>query len=107
MRTALLFTLIATASVACAPAVGDSCVSSSECAPGQICDTASPGGYCTILDCEANSCPGNSVCVGFELVVACMETCSSDNDCRERDGYVCRDDLGPTPFCYQPAEGSG
>lgn len=95
--------------VSCAPQVGDACITSQECSPGQVCDTSSPRGYCTLFDCEANDCPGNSVCVDFGDVRACMERCDSNNECRQRDGYECRDDLGPASFCYLPlvVEGSG
>lgn len=89
---------------ACAPHVGDACVRSEECDIGQVCDTSTPRGYCTQFDCTANSCPGDSVCVDFGDVRACMERCDQSSECRERDGHECRDDLGPTPFCYLPPE---
>jgi len=98
-----------TALGACRTGVGDSCVADIECDRPQVCDTASPGGYCTIYDCDLDtSCPQGSVCVVFELggdraVAACMDKCEHDGQCRERDGYVCRaeSDDGPT-FCGAP-----
>ena len=98
---------------ACAPEIGDSCITSTECAPGQVCDTTAPRGHCTVLDCEPNDCPSEAICVDFDVVSACMRRCDSDKDCRQGDGYVCRDDLGAVPFCYavdevEPVvEGSG
>ncbi len=99
--------LLVAAAGACAPKVGDACLASAECAPGQTCDTSSPRGYCTVFDCEPDGCPDDSVCVDFGEVRACMERCSRNSDCRQRDGHVCRDDLGPSDFCYLPVEGSG
>jgi hypothetical protein len=107
--------------VACGKNIGDSCEVSSECSSrgDQICDTASPGGYCTMLGCDHDSCPDDSVCVRFFTAAVvnrpcdqgcgpdeictiggtcaprtaelrfCMKTCSSGGDCR--DGYECRD----------------
>lgn len=94
---------------ACAPQTGDACIASTECGPGQVCDTTSPGGYCIEYDCIDNGCAEEAICVEFSQVSACMRRCDSDSDCRNRDGYVCRDDVGSVPFCYVPtsSEGSG
>ena len=94
---------------ACAPQTGDACIASTECGPGQVCDTTSPGGYCLEYDCLDNGCAEEAICVEFTQVSACMRRCDSDADCRNRDGYVCRTDVGSVPFCYVPAtvEGSG
>ena len=101
-----LVTLVVSLSfvLGCAPQVGDGCVSDVECSRGQICDTASPGGYCTRYECDREGCPVESACVEFEsegavVVSACMYACESSADCRRRDGYICRDDIGPEPFC--------
>ena len=67
------------------------------------CDTAQPGGYCTVLSCGANACPGGGACLAFQTTVAgcpytdravartarsyCLKTCGDDGDCRE--GYAC------------------
>lgn len=96
--------LLASAAFApgCAPAVGDACISSAECGPRQFCDTTAPGGYCLRFDCFDDACPDEAICVDFGDVNACMKRCDSDRDCRERDGYECRDDVGGVPFCYAP-----
>lgn len=93
----------------CAPQTGDACITSTECGPGQVCDTTSPGGYCLEYDCVDNGCAEEAICVEFTQVSACMKRCDSDKDCRNRDGYVCRTDVGSVPFCYVPVteEGSG
>lgn len=87
---------------ACQPRVGDACVSSLECGSSQVCDTTAPDGYCLAYDCLEDGCPEHSVCVDFTVLSACMKPCDSDRDCRERDGYVCRTDIGPRAFCYVP-----
>ena len=89
---------------ACASQVGDECASNVECPSGAICDVTVEGGYCTIPDCEIDSCPSNSVCVRFDREESfCMRYCESSSDCR--DGYTCRDDKGGPKFCYVPEVG--
>jgi hypothetical protein len=83
----------------CDRLIGDACVTGQECATGAICDTAAPGGYCTQTPCFTNGCPDEAVCVEFEdRTTYCMLRCEADGDCR--DGYTCRDDVGPAKFCY-------
>ena len=108
MRNLLIIPALAALLFACQPQIGDSCISDTECQRGQTCDTASPAGYCLRYGCEQNECTDEAVCVEFEadgaiLVSACMLRCSSNGDCRTRDGYVCRRDVGPVPFCGVPA----
>lgn len=86
---------------ACAPSVGDSCETSAECPRGAICDVTAPGGYCYFDGCDTESCPPGTVCVEFnDEEQFCMEYCEGDQQCR--NDYVCRDDVGPAPFCYVP-----
>jgi hypothetical protein len=86
--------------VGCAPQVGDACLNSNGCAFGQVCDTSSPGGYCLQYDCVRGRCPTEAICVDFETISACMARCETNGDCRRDEGYVCRRDLGPVPFCH-------
>lgn len=100
----LLVALLGLLAAACQQAIGDSCVSDSECARTQTCDTTSPGGYCIEYGCAPNECPPEAVCVDFFdegdlLLSACMRRCDKNSQCRQRDGYVCRRDIGPVPFC--------
>ncbi len=73
----------------------------------RLCDTSQPEGYCTIFSCEPDTCPEDTLCVGFgaELPPSCeapdaadprwprfertfcMSLCETDEDCR--DGYQC------------------
>lgn len=87
--------------LACTPQIGDDCINPNECSPGQTCDTAAPGGYCTKYNCLQDGCPGEAVCVDFGERSACMLRCSTNDDCRG-GRYRCRADLGPVDFCYVP-----
>lgn len=99
-----------TLALGCKPKIGDDCQLSTDCAAAgdRLCDITSPGGYCTIYNCEPGSCPEDeSLCVQFgwqRSALAdcadpqspspyarsfCMATCKGDGDCR--DGYACQD----------------
>src|SRR5262245_44066434 len=105
---AALFLLSAVAIAGCAPEIGDECGSSVDCSPqgDRLCDIHQPGGYCTVFNCEPDTCPEDEgICVAFyyELDPACgplddsrwarfertfcMLDCEDDDDCR--DGYEC------------------
>ena len=92
----------------CEPEIGDACDLGTDCSDSgdRICDDTVPGGYCTIVNCEPDSCPEEAACVGFRqapsslaecadpnelrtLRTFCMRRCSSDGDCRS--GYECVD----------------
>jgi hypothetical protein len=110
-----LFAFAGLAIAGCAPQIGSSCTLSTDCSSqgDRACDTAQPGGYCTILNCDDMSCPNHAACVAFDTsipgcpnlpynayqqpartsVAFCMEQCASDSDCRS--GYVCRSPLEP------------
>lgn len=112
LRSILALSVLALCVTACGSRTGDSCASDFECPQGQTCDTASPGGYCLSFDCEPGdnrACPDDAVCIDFVEpdLTACMRRCDSNRDCRTRDGYVCREDLGPVGFCYLPADEEG
>jgi hypothetical protein len=52
---------------ACSHEVGDSCKSSVDCDPNgtRSCDLSQPGGYCTVVGCDAVAapCPSGSTCI--------------------------------------------
>ncbi len=99
----------ASALTGCTPQIGDSCNLSTDCASdgSRVCDTAEPGGYCTILNCTGtnlgSTCPEYSICVLFNANVPgcpfsarspsrigqseCRYGCNVDSDCRA--GYLC------------------
>ena len=78
-------------SAGCAPKIGKSCTSSTDCSQlgDRLCDTTQPDGYCTIFNCEPDTCP-EAVCVGFDSQIdpACGATQASQasrferTDCR-------------------------
>lgn len=94
---------------ACQPEIGDECSNASDCSVQEqrTCDTTYPGGYCTVLGCDADTCPEEAACVAFQSVLSiapecasfqarprlqrtvCMKTCSRNGDCRS--GYECVD----------------
>lgn len=82
---------------ACPPQIGDDCNSASDCSTSgdRLCDTTQPGGYCTVINCEAATCPSESSCVEFRFDPErlaeryCMRHCGGDGDCRQGDGYAC------------------
>jgi hypothetical protein len=125
------------AAMGCTPSIGDKCVLSTDCSSrgDRLCDTSQPGGYCTIFNCEPDTCPEESQCVAFDQRVDpacydpqnwarfertfCMKRCSSDSDCRS--GYQCFDlstqsnpwgasvvDTDPSglKICISPSSGS-
>ena len=92
----------------CTPKIGDDCISSLDCsqAGDRLCDATQPGGYCTLFNCEPDSCPeDDGICVAFGAELDpvcrekddsewarfertfCMAACDDDDDCRE--GYEC------------------
>ena len=80
---------------ACQPEIGDSCGTSRDCSltGDRQCDTAQPGGYCTILDCDPDTCPDGATCVEWRFIPSrtaetwCMKPCSDDGRCRGE--YLC------------------
>lgn len=96
--------------IACTPEIGDKCRVSTDCSVrgDRLCDISQPGGYCTQLNCRANTCADEAACILFNSAVPgcgyddrsgpfgsrvarafCMAKCESNGDCR--DGYVCAD----------------
>jgi hypothetical protein len=103
--------------VGCTPHIGDRCTLNTDCSISNTrqCDNSQPNGYCTIFNCGPNSCPDQGACVMFLASVPgcgyddysspsrtgvsfCMKGCQSDSDCRQGDGYACKQlaDLGVT-----------
>jgi hypothetical protein len=87
----------------CSPQIGDKCSISTDCSQqgDRLCDPTQPGGYCTIFNCEPNSCPDAAVCVAFNEGTCssaalsrrfqrtfCMLGCESNDDCRSEYGCL-------------------
>jgi hypothetical protein len=106
---AVLLALLGLAALGCTPHIGDECTVSTNCstAGDRLCDITEPGGYCTIFNCEPDSCPDDALCINFGTALSpvdqcyssqgnspyqrsfCMAACSVDSDCR--GGYSCQD----------------
>lgn len=100
---------LALLSMGCLPKVGDHCTTSLDCSQtGQrICDVSQPNGYCTVFNCEPDTCPDSAACVAFNNNIDpacgtqddgqwprfertfCVKPCSSNSDCREGEGFEC------------------
>lgn len=84
MRLWMFLVCALLAIAACAPSIGDSCGGSRDCSTtgDRVCDLAQPGGYCTILGCDPDTCPGSSLCVEWRFEPGrlaetwCMAACS-------------------------------
>jgi hypothetical protein len=109
-KPAILATIVVVflATLGCQQKIGDGCSLGTDCSTSgdRSCDTTLPGGYCTMANCEPDSCPSEAACIAFmlspsavlecatgsdsrEVRTYCMRTCSSNSDCR--NGYVCVD----------------
>lgn len=62
---------------ACKEKIGDSCDFNVDCSTkgDRLCDLSSPGGYCTIENCNAESCPDEAVCIAFYPVAFLNQPC--------------------------------
>lgn len=97
--THLAVAILGSVLVGCAPAIGDSCETSADCSVNgdRICDNAYPGGYCTVVGCDTDTCPDDAVCVEWRFSpdrtasTYCMASCGGDGDCRGAD-YACLGD---------------
>lgn len=95
MRAWMLASIVLAAG--CAPAVGDPCQTSVDCSitGDRVCDTAQPGGACSVFGCEEGTCPAEATCVRWRPsesrleFTACMRRCESDAGCRVDEGYAC------------------
>lgn len=82
----------------CAKMIGDECDTALDCEPGQICDRALPGGYCTVAPCEPDTCPSEAVCVDYPPFLSyCMLSCDGDGDCRS--DYACVTNIQGIEYC--------
>lgn len=88
-QTLTIAAVLCLTAVGCGREIGDECVLSTDCSVqgDRICDIASPGGYCTVLGCDYNTCPDESVCIRFFSLAESNIMCDpatedlSTNDC--------------------------
>lgn len=88
--------LLLLGTAACGDEIGDECAISQDCSSqgDRICDINSPGGYCTIIGCDYNTCPDEAVCVRFFSVSDTNHTC--DPRAEDVDG---EDNCTPDELC--------
>ncbi|MBL8636012.1 MAG: hypothetical protein JNM40_22485 [Myxococcales bacterium] len=102
----------------CSRSIGDGCANNTECSAlgDRYCDTASPGGYCTVEGCDQLSCPDDALCVRFFSLqkgrASCDATrqvrsdCSGGSDCcKPGDLGCCK--LGERCLCDEEGCTSG
>lgn len=97
----------------CQPKIGDECETAIDCSTlgDRLCDTSQPEGYCTVFNCEPDTCEDEAVCVAFDTELDpaceqaddgrygrfgrtfCMRKCDDDGDCRDQYRCVLPDDL--------------
>lgn len=116
MRTPLVIASIALGTLffaGCGAEIGDECALSSDCSPqgDRFCDTASPGGYCTVIGCDHDTCPDDSVCIRFFTLAESNLTCSTDNDCDADDlctlSGFCMPRSAEFRFCMRTCDSGG
>lgn len=109
--------MLSITSIGCQKEIGDDCNRDMDCSANgdRTCDHNQPGGYCLIITCEPDECPGEAACTEFitpspdfgdetdtdssesELLYEqlapsrartyCLKKCKKDGDCR--GGYQC------------------
>ncbi len=104
-RTIVLATILATGllgQAGCKDKIGDACDFNVDCSTkgDRLCDLSSPGGYCTIENCNAESCPDEAVCIAFYPVAFLNHPC--DPELEDVPGCVADPDaLDYDPWCNQ------
>lgn len=97
---------------ACKKVIGDGCAASTDCSAtgDRQCDVSQPDGYCTLPNCDPNSCPDDALCIGFDAHAPrlerryCMAGCEDDSDCRTPEYHcVAFDPIG----CINTANATG
>jgi hypothetical protein len=74
----LLAIVLAVSAGACSREIGDDCSTAADCDPKgtRVCDLSQPGGYCTVVNCDENSCPDGSACIRFFPVPYLSKGCN-------------------------------
>ncbi len=78
--------------------IGTACNSTVDCGSDSraACNTEAgdnyPGGYCGMEPCDdVQVCPAGATCVSLGgETPGCFQSCASDTDCRQAEGYVCQ-----------------
>jgi len=119
MPARLLFLSMFAMLAACGSEIGDSCLLNSDCDPNQTrtCDLTQPEGYCTVIGCDHDTCPDESVCVSFFVGGFTNRTCDpttedlSTDDCTFEEVCSLTEQCVPrsaeTRYCMRKCGGSG
>lgn len=89
----------------CARSIGDGCTVNVECSPlgDRFCDTAQPGGYCTVEGCDYNTCPDGAACIRFFSLLrngpTCQPGCTPGSAGCCSPGQLCLQDQGGVAYC--------
>jgi hypothetical protein len=110
MRHVIIILVLFTFALACDADIGDGCEIDVDCSPNmdRACDTSQPGGYCLVIGCGPDECPGGAVCVEFttpcpedmdpdkcQLIepnrgrTYCIKHCRKNSHCRKK--YDCEE----------------
>jgi hypothetical protein len=62
-----LVVLVVLMAAGCGSQIGDSCIVNTDCALDgtRTCDITQTDGYCTIIGCDYDTCPGEAACIRF------------------------------------------
>lgn len=69
------------------PSEGRECVHEIPMGPGS--SITFPNGYCTAYCSSGTECGPGADCVDFTYAGMCFKRCTSNDDCRVSEGYVC------------------
>jgi len=112
-RNLQIATLAALMAAGCGHEIGDSCEIGTDCSPNgdRICDTKSPGGYCTIQGCDHDSCPEEAICVSFFTGTSSNRSCTTNDECTVDElcslsGW-CAPRSAEVRYCMKSCGGSG
>lgn len=116
---ALLPALAIALASACGTEIGDECFTSRDCSPDgdRTCDVSAPGGYCTVVGCNYDSCPSEAICVSFLPVEVEGASCDPEaedggaGDCTADEtctlGGYCAPRDAESRFCMRTCDDDG
>ena len=104
-----------TLAAGCGSEIGDSCSISTDCstAGDRFCAVGAdlPNGYCTIIGCDFDTCPEESVCVRFFAVGETGKDCTSQDECGVEEfctvGNNCVPRTAEVRYCMRKCSSNG
>jgi hypothetical protein len=94
-----LLVLASIVAAGCGQQIGDSCIVSSDCSIDgtRTCDISMREGYCTIVGCDYDTCPGEAACVRFFTGGFTNRQC--DPTTEDRGGDTATNDCSVDELC--------